>query len=99
MTAITSRDLPAFARGIGVPTPRAEVTFPLARLFFSRVTVRSSHYGDCLPQRDFPKLAALYRDGALPLDRLVSERIKLDEVPRAFEAMKAGEVLRSVIVF
>ena len=83
---------------IGVPHPKAEVSLSLAKLFYGRITLRSTFYGDCLPSRDFPRLASWYRRGELDLDRLVSERIGLDDVERAFEAMQRGETLRSVIV-
>jgi S-(hydroxymethyl)mycothiol dehydrogenase len=43
-------------------------------------------------------LIDLYRQGRLPLDRFVSERIKLDQVEHAFHRMRASEVLRSVVV-
>jgi S-(hydroxymethyl)mycothiol dehydrogenase len=82
---------------IGVPHPKAELSLPLARFFFNRITVRSSHYGDALPSRDFPIYADLYRRGILPLDELVSEIITLDDVPAAFAKMERGDTLRSVI--
>jgi S-(hydroxymethyl)mycothiol dehydrogenase len=82
---------------IGVPHPKAELTLPLGRLFFSRVTIKMSHYGDALPSRDFPLYADLYRRGVLPLDELVSEVISLDEIGAAFGRMERGETLRSVI--
>jgi len=84
---------------IGVPHPKAELPLPMARFFFNRVTVKPSHYGDCLPSRDFPLYADLYRRGVLPLDELVSEIIGLDDVPAAFAKMERGETLRSVIRF
>ncbi len=84
---------------IGVPAPKSELTLSLTQLFFSRVTLRATHYGDCLPSRDFPLLVDLYRRGVLPLDELVSETITLDEVPAAFARMERGETLRSVITF
>jgi len=46
-----------------------------------------------------PKLIDLYMRGKLKIDELVSRRIKLDDVNRAFEAMEKGEVARSVIVY
>jgi S-(hydroxymethyl)mycothiol dehydrogenase len=82
---------------IGVPHPKAELTLPMARLFFQRVTIKSSHYGDSLPSRDFPVYADLYRRGVLPLDELVSEIISLDDVPASFAKMERGEIFRSVI--
>jgi S-(hydroxymethyl)glutathione dehydrogenase / alcohol dehydrogenase len=48
---------------------------------------------------DMPRYIDLYLDGRLKLDELVSRRISLDEVNDGFEAMKAGEVARSVIMF
>ncbi|MGZ4543249.1 MAG: S-(hydroxymethyl)mycothiol dehydrogenase, partial [Mycobacteriaceae bacterium] len=67
--------------------------------FFSRGgSLKSSWYGDCLPERDIPMLVDLYLQGRLPLERFVSERITLDEVEQAFATMHAGEVLRSVVI-
>ena len=51
-----------------------------------------------LPERDFPALVELYQQGRLPLEKFVSERIKLDQVEEAFATMHRGEVLRSVVV-
>jgi S-(hydroxymethyl)mycothiol dehydrogenase len=84
---------------VGVPAPGAEVTLPLGELFDHRRRVLVSWYGNCLATRDFPLLAGWYRDGRLLLDELVSERIGLDDVGRAFEAMRRADRLRSVIVF
>jgi S-(hydroxymethyl)glutathione dehydrogenase/alcohol dehydrogenase len=48
---------------------------------------------------DMPRYIDLYLQGRLKLDELVSRRIGLDEVNDGFDAMKAGEVARSVIMF
>jgi S-(hydroxymethyl)glutathione dehydrogenase/alcohol dehydrogenase len=48
---------------------------------------------------DMPRYIDLYLDGRLKLDELVSRRIGLDDVNEGFDAMKAGEVARSVIMF
>jgi S-(hydroxymethyl)mycothiol dehydrogenase len=67
--------------------------------FFSRGgALKSSWYGDCLPERDFPMLVDLYQQGRLPLEQFVSERVGLGDVEAAFSKMEAGEVLRSVVV-
>ena len=75
------------------------LTMPLVDFFSRGGALKSSWYGDCLPERDFPTLVDLYQQGRLPLDRFVSERIKLDEVEDAFRKMHAGKVLRSVVTF
>lgn len=84
---------------IGVPHPKAEVTLPMATLFYKRLTVRSTFYGDCVPARDFPLLAEWYRRRELDLDAFVTERIRLEDVPEAFAKMERGETIRSVITF
>jgi S-(hydroxymethyl)mycothiol dehydrogenase len=83
---------------VGVPSPDMTVEIPLVDLFSRGGSLKSSWYGDCLPERDFPMLVDLYLQGRLPLDKFVSERIAIDQVEQAFTAMCAGDVLRSVVV-
>jgi alcohol dehydrogenase len=59
--------------------------------------VLGSIYGSSKPERDFPKTLALYRAGRLPLDRLVSHRLPLEQAERGFELMQSGEALRVVL--
>jgi S-(hydroxymethyl)mycothiol dehydrogenase len=71
---------------------------PLIDFFSHGGALKSSWYGDCLPERDFPTLISLYLQGRLPLEKFVSERIGLGDIDDAFHKMHAGEVLRSVVV-
>src|SRR4029079_7098521 len=96
--AFYARDLAGTVVLVGVPTPDMTLEMPLVDLFSRGGSLKSSWYGDCLPERDFPTLVDLYQQGRLPLDRFVCERIKLDEVEDAFHTMHAGAVLRSVVV-
>ena len=95
--AFYARDLAGRVVLVGVPTPEMELTLPLQDVFSRGGAVKSSWYGDCLPERDFPLYVDLYRQGRFPLDRFVDERVGLDQVNEAFETMKAGHVLRSVV--
>ena len=96
--AFYARDLAGTVVLVGVPTPDMRLEMPLVDFFSRGGALKSSWYGDCLPERDFPTLISLYRQGRLPLERFVSERIGLDAVEEAFHKMHAGEVLRSVVV-
>lgn len=96
--AFYSRDLAGTVVLVGVPTPDMRLEMPLIDFFSRGGALMSSWYGDCLPERDFPMLIDLYRQGRLPLDRFVTERIALDDVEQAFHTMHQGEVLRSVVV-
>jgi S-(hydroxymethyl)mycothiol dehydrogenase len=95
--AFYARDLAGTVVLVGVPTPDMRIELPLLDVFGRGGALKSSWYGDCLPERDFPILIDLYLQGRLPLDKFVSERILLDEVEEAFAKMERGEVLRSVV--
>jgi S-(hydroxymethyl)glutathione dehydrogenase / alcohol dehydrogenase len=41
----------------------------------------------------------LYLNGRIKIDQLISKRFRLDQVNEAFDAMKAGEVARGVILY
>jgi S-(hydroxymethyl)mycothiol dehydrogenase len=82
-----------------VPGPGPRLDLDLQRFFDLGGTIRTSWYGDCLPTRDFPLLADWYGQGQLKLDELVTRKITLEETEEAFNAMKRGETLRSVIMF
>jgi S-(hydroxymethyl)mycothiol dehydrogenase len=96
--AFYARDLAGTVVLVGVPTPDMTLEMPLVDLFSRGGALKSSWYGDCLPERDFPTLVDLYLQGRLPLEKFVTERIKIDDVEDAFHTMHAGDVLRSVVV-
>jgi len=89
------------ARGAAVliGIPREDAILPLPALSIPRLERRvlGSIYGSSRPERDFGLTLDLYRSGRLPLDRLVSHRLPLDEVGRAFELMSSGEAVRVVL--
>ncbi|PSR68208.1 S-(hydroxymethyl)mycothiol dehydrogenase [Nocardia sp. MDA0666] len=95
--AFYARDLAGTVVLVGVPTPDMKLEMPLIDFFSHGGSLKSSWYGDCLPERDFPMLLDLYSQGRLPLERFVSERVALDQVEQAFTTMHHGDVLRSVV--
>ncbi|MBO0828856.1 MAG: S-(hydroxymethyl)mycothiol dehydrogenase [Streptosporangiales bacterium] len=97
--AFYARDLAGVVVLVGVPDPEMTLELPLIDVFSRGGAVKSSWYGDCLPERDFPMLVELFQQGRLPLDRFVTETIALDGVEEAFARMGRGEVLRSVVRF
>ncbi|MGY4721316.1 S-(hydroxymethyl)mycothiol dehydrogenase [Naumannella huperziae] len=98
--AFYARDLAGTVVLVGVPTPEMKVPdLPLIDFFGRGGSLKSSWYGDCLPERDFPMLVDLYQQGRLDLDAFVTEEIGLDQVEQAFARMHDGDVLRSVVVW
>ena len=96
--AFEARDLAGTVVLVGVPSPEMTIELPFIEVFGRGGALKSSWYGDCLPNRDFPMLIDLYLQGRLNLDGFVSETIGLGDVEEAFGKMERGEVLRSVVV-
>lgn len=68
-------------------------------LFLSERKMQGSMMGSNRFRTDMPRYVDMYLDGKLKLDELVSARLPLDQVNDAFEAMKGGEVARTLITF
>ncbi|KAA8964471.1 S-(hydroxymethyl)mycothiol dehydrogenase [Mycobacterium sp.] len=96
--AFYARDLAGTVVLVGVPTPPMRLEMPMLDFFSRGGALKSSWYGDCLPERDFPTLIDLYLQGRFPLEKFVSERIGLGDVEKAFHKMSTGKVLRSVVI-
>ena len=84
---------------IGLPQPGATAQIDLPLFFDRRLRIVVSHGGDHVPALDFPRLVEWAREGRLDLDAMVSKRIGLDDVRQAFDDLRAGDVIRSVILF
>jgi alcohol dehydrogenase len=82
---------------IGIPRQDAVLSLPAATIPRMERRVLGSIYGSSKPERDFPRTLDLYRSGRLPLDRLISHRLPLDQVERGFELMQSGDALRVVL--
>jgi S-(hydroxymethyl)glutathione dehydrogenase/alcohol dehydrogenase len=84
---------------VGLPGQGQQAAFDVLAFAETGKRLVGSNYGGAVASVDFLRLARLYLSGRLPLDRLISDRIQLSEVNEAFDAMRAGERTRSVIVF
>ncbi len=62
-------------------------------------TLKGSYLGSGVPSRDIAHFIALYQAGRLPVDRLVTHRIGLDEINLGFDRLSDGTAVRRVIVF
>lgn len=61
-------------------------------------TIAGSWGGASQPDHDVPKLAALYCDGQLPLERLLTRRYALSEVNQALDDLEVARVFRPLLV-
>ncbi|MBF6329519.1 alcohol dehydrogenase catalytic domain-containing protein [Nocardia transvalensis] len=84
---------------VGLPNPEARASIsPLALVAQGRSIV-GSYLGSAVPARDIPEYVRMWRAGRLPVERLVSARIRLDDINHAMDELAAGHGLRQVIVF
>jgi len=62
-------------------------------------TVKGSYIGTCVPTRDIPRYVDLYRQDRLPVKRLMTGTLKLDDINEGFDLLHEGKAVRQVIVF
>ena len=96
--AFYSRDHAGRMVMVGVPNLTSRIDVPAIDFYGRGGSLRPAWYGDCLPERDFPLYVDLHLQDRFPLDKFVSERIGLGDVEEAFDTMKSGDVLRSVVI-
>ena len=83
----------------GLPPPDAALAVNVVSLVAEERTLKGSYIGTCVPGRDIPRYVALYRQGRLPVDRLMSGRIALNDINEAFDRLADGKVVRTVVTF
>src|SRR6516164_5618859 len=83
----------------GLPPPDHTFALPQVNLVGEERTVKGSYIGTCVPSRDLPRYIELYRRGKLPVDRLMSGRLKLEEINAGFDRLHEGKAVRQVVVF
>lgn len=83
----------------GLPPPDAAFSLPAVNLVAEERTLKGSYIGSAVPTRDIPRYIALYRQGRLPIDRLLTGRLPLEDINRGFDRLASGEAVRQVITF
>ena len=84
---------------VGMAAETAEFKVNALSLPRTERAIVGSWYGSARPWVDLPKLVDLYMRGKLKIDEMISRTYRLDEINTAYDALVAGEVARSVIVF
>jgi alcohol dehydrogenase len=82
-----------------LPAPSVELAVPVASMVSDEKRVLGSYMGSSVPARDIPRYVALYRQGRLPVDRLRSSVLRLDDVNEGFDRLAEGRAVRDVIDF
>ncbi len=81
----------------GLSHPQQTFAIQHVNLVAEERTVKGSYLGSCVPERDIPQFVEWYRAGRLPVNLLLSERIRLADINVAFDRLAAGASIRQVI--
>ncbi len=83
----------------GLSSPQAMFSVPHVGIVAEERTIKGSYLGGADPARDIPRYIEWYRAGRLPVDRLISHRLALDEINAGFDRLASGEAVRQVVLF
>ncbi|GAB3995821.1 zinc-dependent alcohol dehydrogenase family protein [Spirosoma daeguense] len=83
----------------GLPHPSKMIQLSPTKLVADERTLQGSYIGSCVPARDIPAYISLYQAGRLPVDKLMTHKLRLDEVNEGFERLAKGEAIRQIITF
>lgn len=81
----------------GLPHPEHHFSFPYVTLTAEEKTLKGSYVGSCVPRRDIPSYITMMKQGRLPVDKLLSNIISLDEINEGFDLLASGDNSRIII--
>jgi alcohol dehydrogenase len=61
-------------------------------------TLKGSFMGSSVPSRDIPRYIGWYQAGKLPVKRLLSEHIALDQINEGFDRLVASQSVRQIVM-
>lgn len=82
----------------GLPHPKHEFAFSYVTLTAEERTVKGSYVGSCVPARDISRFMRLFTQGKLPVDKLLTDVIALDDINAGFDQLANGAAARLVVV-
>ena len=84
---------------VGLPNPSAQICLSAASLVLEARSLIGSYLGSGDPATDIAEYAAMYLRGDIPVEKLISQHIRLDDLNEALDSLAAGEVARQVVIF
>ncbi len=84
---------------VGLPAPTQQLNIQAVSLVAEERTLKGSYLGSCVPARDIPRFIERFRAGRLPVDRLLTHRLTLDDLNEGFDRLARAEAVRQVVIF
>ncbi len=82
---------------VGLPAPDAVLQLPALAFVSDAKTLTGSYMGSAVPQRDIPRMVQLWKDGALPVEKIISDVFPLADINIAFDRLAAAAAVRQLI--
>ena len=83
---------------VGLPASSQNLMTPVWHLVAEERTLKGSYLGSCVPRRDIGRFVSLFRSGRLPVERLLTRSLGLDQINEGFDYLHRGEAIRQVIL-
>ena len=83
----------------GLTAADAQFSFHPYQLVSDEKSIRGSYMGSAVPERDVPRFVSLYKAGKLPINKVRSATIQLDDINRGFDRLADGDEVRQMIDF
>jgi alcohol dehydrogenase len=84
---------------IGLPAPGKMFSIPAVSITLEERTIKGSYMGSSVPRRDIPRYIRMYQAGLLPVDKLHTHTVRLDEINLGFDRLAQGLAVRQMINF
>lgn len=84
---------------VGLPAPDKMFTVPALGIVAEERTIKGSYMGSCVPRRDIPRYIAMFQAGLLPVDKLQTHTLRLDEINAGFDRLALAQAVRQIIDF
>ncbi len=82
----------------GLPHPDHRWPLQHVNMVAEERTIKGSYVGSCVASRDIPRYIDLYRRGMLPVNKLMSDHIKLEDINVGFDRLASGHTVRQIIM-
>ncbi|WP_408243125.1 MULTISPECIES: zinc-binding dehydrogenase [Paraburkholderia] len=83
----------------GLPPPTSSCGLSVTKLVGEERNLKDSYIGTCVPSRDIPRYISIYMQGHLPVDRLLTARLALEDINHGFDLLHDGAAIRLIVEF
>ena len=82
-----------------LPNPSDRLSVPVAALVAEERSLLGSYVGSSIPSRDLPAYLSLHESGRLPVEKLITGTIRLNEINFGMQRLAEGKAVRQIVQF